>query len=76
MHWKRRLRAGCGVLLGANFALYRVMWIYNHDNALMYEERMRDYAAEDDAENKVSMSFQKWRRRCRSASQDAETRIS
>jgi DNA-binding transcriptional ArsR family regulator len=39
------------------FALYRVMWIYNHDNALMYEERMRDYAAEDDAENQGQYEF-------------------
>ena len=44
--------------LGAAFywaltlALYRVMRIYNHDDALMYEERMRDYAAEDDEENR------------------------
>jgi hypothetical protein len=43
--------------LGAAFywaltlSLYRVMRIYNHDDALMYEERMRDYAAEDDEEN-------------------------
>jgi len=39
------------------FALYRVMWIYNHDNALLYEERMRDYAAEDDAENQGQYEF-------------------
>ena len=49
--------------LGAAFywalplALYRVMRIYNHDNALMYEERMRDYAAEDDAENQGQYEF-------------------
>jgi hypothetical protein len=39
------------------FALYRVMWIYNHDNALMYEERMREYAAEDDEENRGQYEF-------------------
>ncbi len=59
---------GAAFYWALTFALYRVMWIYNHDNALMYEERMRDYAAEDDAENQGSMSFPKWRRRCRSAS--------
>ena len=42
---------GAAFFWALTFALYRVMWIYNHDNALMYEERMRDYAAEDDAEN-------------------------
>ena len=30
------------------FALYRVMRIYNHDDALQYEERMREYAEEDE----------------------------
>jgi len=60
--------------LGAAFywvltlALYRVMRIYNHDDALMYEERMRDYAAEDDEENAASMSSPRWKRHCRSAS--------
>ncbi len=49
--------------LGAAFywvltlALYRVMRIYNHDDALMYEERMRDYAAEDDEENRSQYEF-------------------
>jgi DNA-binding transcriptional ArsR family regulator len=49
--------------LGAAFywaltlALYRVMRIYNHDNALMYEERMRDYAAEEDPENQGQYEF-------------------
>lgn len=32
------------------YALYRVMRIYNHDDALQYEEQMREYA-EDDHEN-------------------------
>ena len=30
------------------YALYRVMRIYNHDDALEYEERMREYADDDD----------------------------
>jgi hypothetical protein len=29
------------------YAIYRVMPIYNHDDALQYEERMREYAVED-----------------------------
>jgi len=33
------------------------MRIYNHDDALMYEERMRDYAAEDDEENRGQYEF-------------------
>ena len=49
--------------LGAAFywalthALYRVMRIYNHDDALMYEERMREYAAQDDEENRGQYEF-------------------
>jgi len=49
--------------LGAAFywaltlAIYRVMRIYNHDDALMYEERMRDYAAEDEEENHAQYEF-------------------
>ena len=31
------------------YSLYRVMRIYNHDDALQYEERMREYAKEDEA---------------------------
>ena len=42
---------GAAFYWALTYALYRVMWIYNHDDALMYEERMRDYAAEDDEEN-------------------------
>jgi hypothetical protein len=38
-------------------ALYRVMRIYNHDDAFMYEERMRDYAAEDEEENRGQYEF-------------------
>lgn len=30
------------------YALYRVMRIYNHDDAFAYEERMREYAQEDE----------------------------
>jgi len=48
--------------LGAAFywtlthALYSVMRIYNHDDALQYEERMREYA-EDDEENREQYEF-------------------
>ena len=38
------------------YALYRVMRIYNHDDALEYEERMREYA-EDDGENRAQYEF-------------------
>jgi hypothetical protein len=38
------------------YALYRVMRIYNHDDALQYEERMREYA-EDDEENRAQYEF-------------------
>ena len=40
--------------LGAAFywtlthAIYRVMRIYNHDDALEYQERMKEYAEEED----------------------------
>jgi hypothetical protein len=30
------------------YALYRVMWIYNHDDALQYQERMKEQAGEDE----------------------------
>jgi DNA-binding transcriptional ArsR family regulator len=48
---------GAAFYWALTFALYRVMWIYNHDDALMYEERMRDYAAEDDEENQGQYEF-------------------
>jgi hypothetical protein len=38
------------------YALYRVMRIYNHDDALQYEERMREYAEEDE-ENRGQYEF-------------------
>jgi hypothetical protein len=38
------------------YALYRVMRIYNHDDALQYEERMKEYA-EDDPENREQYEF-------------------
>lgn len=34
------------------YALYRVMRIYNHDEALQYEERMKEYAEDDDTNRK------------------------
>ncbi len=49
--------------LGAAFywtlthALYKVMRIYNHDDALMYEEQLRECAAQDDEENKGQYEF-------------------
>lgn len=38
------------------YALYRVMRIYNHDDALQYEERLREYS-EDDEENSEQYEF-------------------
>ena len=38
------------------YALYRVMRIYNHDDALQYEGRMHEYA-EDDQENREQYEF-------------------
>jgi hypothetical protein len=38
------------------YALYRVMRIYNHDDALQYEERMRECAG-DDPENREQYEF-------------------
>jgi len=49
--------------LGAAFywslihALYRVMRIYDHDDALMYEERLIECATEDDEENRSQYEF-------------------
>ncbi|MFL6305898.1 MAG: hypothetical protein ACJ72H_20395 [Candidatus Sulfotelmatobacter sp.] len=49
--------------LGAAFywslvhALYRVMRIYDHDDALMYEEQLRDYINEDDTANPDEYEF-------------------
>jgi hypothetical protein len=48
---------GAAFYWALTFALYRVMRIYNHDDALMYEERMRDYAAEDDEDNRGQYEF-------------------
>jgi hypothetical protein len=38
------------------YALYRVMRIYNHDDALEYEERMHEYAEEDE-DNREQYEF-------------------
>ena len=49
--------------LGAAFywtltrALYRVIRLYNHDDALMYEEQLRECAAQDDEENQGQYEF-------------------
>ena len=39
------------------YALYRVMRVYNHDDAVQYEERMQEYAEEDEEENKGQYEF-------------------
>ena len=39
------------------YALYRVMRIYNHDDAMQYEERMREYAEDDEEENRQQYEF-------------------
>ncbi len=39
------------------YALYRVMRLYNHDDAFMYEERMTEYADADEAENRDQYEF-------------------
>jgi DNA-binding transcriptional ArsR family regulator len=68
---------GAAFYWALTFALYRVMWIYNHDNALMYEERMRDYAAEDDAENQGQYEFPEVEKALSGVHpKDAEARIS
>jgi hypothetical protein len=54
---------GEGQGLGAAFywtltyALYRIMRVYNHDDALQYEERIKEYAEEDEEENKGQYEF-------------------
>ena len=48
---------GAAFYWALTYALYRVMRIYNHDDALMYDERMRDYAAEDEEENRSQYEF-------------------
>ena len=50
-------RTGRGLLYWTlTYALYRVMRIYNHDDALQYEERMKEYA-EDDGTNREQYEF-------------------
>jgi hypothetical protein len=39
------------------YALYRVMRIYNHDDALQYEERMKEYAEDGEEGNKDLYEF-------------------
>ncbi len=39
------------------YALYKVMRLYNHDDALMYEEQMREWAAQDDEDNQGQYEF-------------------
>ncbi len=39
------------------YALYRVIRVYNHDDALQYEERLKEYAEEDGEENRGQYEF-------------------
>ncbi len=39
------------------YALYRLMRVYNHDDALQYEERLQEYAEQDEDENKGQYEF-------------------
>jgi len=39
------------------YALYRVMRLYNHDDALQYEERMKEMAEEEDEGNRNQYEF-------------------
>jgi DNA-binding transcriptional ArsR family regulator len=48
---------GAAFYWALTYALYRVMRIYNHDDALIYEERMREYADQDDEENRGQYGF-------------------
>lgn len=47
---------GAAFYWALTYALYRVMRIYNHDDAMQYEERMREYA-EDDEGNREQYEF-------------------
>ena len=47
---------GAAFYWALTYALYRVMRIYNHDDAFQYEERMKEYA-EDDPENQEQYEF-------------------
>jgi hypothetical protein len=39
------------------YALYRIMRVYNHDDALQHEERLQEYAEQDEEENKGQYEF-------------------
>ncbi|MGF7183828.1 hypothetical protein [Tunturiibacter psychrotolerans] len=39
------------------YALYRVMRVYNHDDALQYEERMKEYAEDEEEGNQEQYEF-------------------
>jgi hypothetical protein len=47
---------GAAFYWALTYALYRVMRIYNHDDALEFEERMKEYA-DDDEENSEQYEF-------------------
>jgi hypothetical protein len=48
---------GAAFYWALTYALYRVMRIYNHDDAMQYEERMREYAEDDEEENREQYEF-------------------
>ena len=48
---------GAAFYWALRYALYRVMRIYNHDDAMQYEERMREYAEDDEEENRQQYEF-------------------
>ena len=45
---KEAVGLGAAFYWALTYAIYRVMRIYNHDDALEYEERMTEYAEEED----------------------------
>ena len=45
---KEAVGLGAAFYWALTYAIYRVMRIYNHDDALEYEERMKEYAEEED----------------------------
>jgi hypothetical protein len=48
---------GAAFYWALTYALYRVMRIYNHDDALMYEERLHEYSEEDEEGNRGQYEF-------------------
>jgi len=48
---------GAAFYWALTYALYRVMRIYNHDDAMQYEERLVEYAEDDDEGNREQYEF-------------------